>query len=182
MNQKGQGLIEALIALGAAVIIIAAMTIAVITALNNADFSSYQNLATNYAQQGIEIIQQKSQLSWTDTSKYQGIYCLSQGVTNVVPIPAGEEDCPVNVDNKFVRELDFIKITPQLDCANSTTPCCFQGPQNINCALTPELCSSQVNVTVKWTDGKCSSSSDFCHQVVLNSCITDIYRNITPTP
>jgi len=59
MNQKGQGLVEALIALGAAVIIIAAITIAVITAVSNSDFSTEQNLATGFAQQGMEIVRQK---------------------------------------------------------------------------------------------------------------------------
>ena len=56
MNQKGQGLLEALVALSAAVIIIAGMTIAAITAVSNSDFAKYQSLATDYAQQGMEIV------------------------------------------------------------------------------------------------------------------------------
>jgi Tfp pilus assembly protein PilV len=157
MNQKGQGLIEALIALGAAVIIIAAMTIAVITALNNADFSSYQNLATNYAQQGIEIIQQKSQLAWTTIPVNQATYCLAQGATDLPP-QAVFSCATINVDNKFVRQVTF---TPKSgSCGGST----------------------QVEVTVSWTDGKCSGAADYCHQVTLDSCLADIYRLVTPTP
>jgi len=156
MNQKGQGLVEALIALGAAVIIIAAMTIAVITALNNADFSSYQNLATNYAQQGIEIVQQKSQLAWTSIPTNQATYCLPQGATDISQ--AVFSCTTVNVDNKFIRKVTF---TPESSkCSGST----------------------QVEVTVSWTDGKCSGALDYCHQVVLDSCLADIYRLVTPTP
>jgi hypothetical protein len=154
MNQKGQGLIEALIALGAAVVIIAAMTIAVITALNNADFSKYQNLATNYAQQAIEIIQQKSQLDWTSIPTNLATYCLSQGTTNLgQPVSSCTT---VNVDNKFIRQVQFM-------------------PRSSNCNR-----STQVEVSVSWTDGKCSGATDYCHQVLLDSCVADINRLPTP--
>jgi len=157
MNQKGQGLIEALIALGAAVIIIAAMTIAVITALNNADFSSYQNLATNYAQQGIEIIQQKSQVAWTTIPTRLATYCLAQGATDLPP-QAVSSCTTVNIDNKFIRQVKFT-------------------PESSNCGG-----STQVEVMVSWTDSKCSGIAGYCHQVTLDSCLADIYRLVTPTP
>jgi Tfp pilus assembly protein PilV len=161
MNQKGQGLIEALIALGAAVIIISAITIAVITAVSNSDFAKYQNLATGYAQQGMQVVQQKSQLDWTDTATYSGtgVWCLPQGTTDfyshVTDSYCASEG--VNVQSKFFRQLEL---------------------------KTSSSCSTniQVEVKVKWTDGKCSGASDFCHNVVLDSCIADIYRTITPTP
>jgi Tfp pilus assembly protein PilV len=152
MNQKGQGLIEALIALGAAVIIVSAITIAVITAVSNSDFAKYQNLATGYAQQGMEIVKQKSQLDWNAISTYSGTWCLPQGTTDFYPA-LGAYTCPLNVDNQFVRQLEFSQNYPS--CNNTNT---------------------QVEVTVKWTDGKCSGASNFCHHVVLDSCIADIYR------
>jgi Tfp pilus assembly protein PilV len=180
MNQKGQSLIEALIALGAAVIIVAAITIAVITAVGNSDFSKYQNLATGYAQQGIQIVTQKSQLDWVDTATYSGTWCLPQGTTDFYT-SLGGATCPVNVTDKFVRELDFTKISP---CAtpNANSPCCTPSslPDSSSpqfCANNPAACSSQVKVTVKWTDGKCSESLPFCHHVILDSCITDINRS-----
>ena len=152
MNQKGQGLIEALIALGAAVIIIAAITIAVVTAVSNSDFSKYQNLATGYASQGMEVVRQKSQLDWTDTATYSGTWCLPQGTTDFYPA-LGAYTCPVNVNNQFVRQLEFSHNYPSCNGANTL-----------------------VEVTVKWTDGKCSGALDFCHKVVLDSCLADIYR------
>jgi Tfp pilus assembly protein PilV len=185
MNQKGQSLIEALIALGAAVIIVAAITIAVITAVGNSDFSKYQNLATGYAQQGIQIVTQKSQLDWVDTATYSGTWCLPQGTTDFYTALGGAS-CSINVADKFVRELDFTKVPPSCD---TSTPCCSPDAQYAAaaaadsdfCAVGPthhsELCSSQIKVTVKWTDGKCSESLDFCHHVILDSCITDINRS-----
>jgi hypothetical protein len=186
MNQKGQGLVEALIALGAAVVIISAITVAVITAVHNSDFAKYQNLATNYAQQGLEMVKQQSLLDWNDTATYSGTLCLSQGATTLPPFPSTKNpSCgDINVGNMFIRQVDIqnkIAPGPKCDgsnpsscCDNFTSPCCVVGPI-VSCADNPELCSSQVSVTVKWTDGKCSANS-FCHNVKLDSCLQDIYR------
>jgi hypothetical protein len=154
MNKKGQGLVEALIALGAAVVIISAITVAVVTAVNNSDYSKSQNLATGYAQQGMEIVKQDSQLDWVSLQasiSASTVWCLPQGSTDFSPVLP----CTVNIGERFVRQLDF-------DLPLST--CTGNGIH-------------RVTVTVKWTDGKCSSSLDYCHKVVLDSCIADIYRN-----
>jgi hypothetical protein len=176
MNQKGQGLIEALIALGAAVVIISAITIAVVTAVHNSDFAKYQNLAMGFAQQGIETVKQESQLDWVGTATYSGTLCLFQGTTSFSPPINNNNVCaPMDVGSMFIREINFTKIPPQLSCDNFSSPCCVVAPI-ADCAINPERCSSQVTVTVKWTDGKCSNASDFCHKVILDSCIQDIYR------
>lgn len=155
MNQKGQGLVEALIALGAAVVIIAAITVAVITAVSNSDYSKSQNLANEYAQQGIEIIQQKNQVNWSDLQasiSASTVWCLPQGATDFSPVALGLSPCSVNITGGFVRQLNFT--TNSTNCNGQT----------------------QIEVTVKWTDGKCSNNLDYCHKVVLDSCIADIYR------
>ena len=158
MNQKGQGLIEALIALGAAVIIISAITIAVITAVSNSDFAKYQNLATGYAQQGMQVVQQKSQLDWKTLQasiSAATVWCLPQGATDFYPTTGNPSSlCPVNVSNRFVREITF---TPDSSNCNSGA-------------------NTQVEASVGWTDGKCTNSTTFCHHVTLDSCIADIYR------
>jgi hypothetical protein len=174
MNQKGQGLLEALVALSAAVIIIAGMTIAAITAVSNSDFAKYQSLATDYAQQGMEIVKQQSQLDWYDTATYSGTLCLPQGATALPPVRV-YACSDINVGNMFIRQVDIQNIPPSPSCNNSTSPCCIFGA-NVDCTKNPQSCSSQVTVTVKWTDGKCSSSSDFCHKVAISSCLQDIYR------
>ena len=87
LNEKGQSLVEALIALGVAVIVVSAMAVAAITSVNNADFSKYQNLATNYAQQGLEVMRQQAQSNWAffasqvplySSGSSGETYCLNQ--------------------------------------------------------------------------------------------------------
>jgi hypothetical protein len=104
MNQKGQSLVEALIALGVATIVVSAMAVAAITAVNNADFSKYQNLATQYAQQGVEIVRQQSQTDWNIFyTNYVGSWpsgrswCLSQNLT-WSPMPV--TGCTKNINNQ----------------------------------------------------------------------------------
>jgi type II secretory pathway pseudopilin PulG len=190
MNQKGQSLIEALVALGAAVIIVSAITIAVITAVNNSDFAKYQNLANGYAQQGIQVIQQKAQLDWNDTATYSGaaVWCLPQGTTDfyshdILPTDPNCSDNSVNVADKFFRQVSFTKISPSNNCNGlNPPPCCITGtPVDCSASLdNARLCSSKATVTVSWTDGKCSQDSSsvnyYCHQVKLDTCITDINR------
>jgi Tfp pilus assembly protein PilV len=149
MSQKGQSLIEALIALGAAVVIISAITVVAVNAVSNSDFARYQSLATGLAQQGMQVVQQKSQLDWNAVATYSGTWCLPQGTTDFYPAYGGST-CPVNAMDKFVRQLNF----------------------DNSCGAN----ARQITVTVKWTDGKCLGTANFCHQVTLNSCIADIYR------
>lgn len=152
-NQKGQTLVEALIALGVATIIVSAMAVAAITAVNNADFSKYQNQATHYAQQGMEILRQKSQISWSDFVSHAGTvtWCLDQNTTTLRD--SGAAPCTKNIDNFFVREVEVnLESTSNSPCENNV----------------------QANVSVSWTDGKCGSSTVYCHNVILNSCIANI--------
>jgi Tfp pilus assembly protein PilV len=55
-NQKGQSLIEVVIALSIAIIVAVAFTNVTITSVRNAQFAKNQNLATKYAQQTIEYL------------------------------------------------------------------------------------------------------------------------------
>lgn len=171
MNQQGQSLVEALIALGAAVLIISAITVAVITAVSNSDYSKYQNLATSYAQQGIEIVQQKSQLDWNSVSGLNGTYCLSNAPVGTTTLTQAQQSdkCPVNITNTSMQFSRLVKFTP-----NSN-----------NCQNNDGSANMQIEVTVEWTDGKCSSTPanlDFCHHVMLDSCLANIYGIPTASP
>ncbi len=55
-NQKGQSLVEVVIALGIAVIIVIAFTNATIASVRNSQFSKNQNLATKFAQETLELV------------------------------------------------------------------------------------------------------------------------------
>lgn len=171
INQKGQSLVEAVIALGVAAIVVSAMAVAAITSINNADFSKYQNLATQYAQEGLEIVRQQSQTNWTTFSAKtpvrltQYTYCLDQNTTNLYAPPLGSS-CGknINLGNNpfFVREV--ILTQTNFNVAYTT-------PSVINPACNGTI---QATVSVAWTDGKCSSSSNYCHNVTLSSCFANL--------
>lgn len=55
-SEKGQTLIEVIVAITAGVLVVAALTFAVIFSLRNAKFSQNQNQATKLAQEGLEKV------------------------------------------------------------------------------------------------------------------------------
>ena len=157
-NQRGQSLIEALIALGSAVIIVAAITIAVITSVNNTDFSKNQNLATQYAQQGMELLRHKSEADWALFATLSGDYCLDEGKTTLVNAGFG---CTPNIKN-----------------ANSV----LYFVRSVNISQNNAVCrgGASVSVSVSWNDGKCTNQTNkYCHSTKLDSCLTNI--NSVPT-
>ncbi|MCL5433256.1 MAG: prepilin-type N-terminal cleavage/methylation domain-containing protein [Patescibacteria group bacterium] len=155
--QKGQTIIEVLIALSVAVVVIAAISISVISALYNSQFSKNQNLATQYAQEGMEILRQIRNSDWTEFSSYSGSYCLDKGsdvlevkdlgVTN--GCSSGGSD-NTNIDNFFARQIDVSR--QDADCSGNQT---------------------KVTATVSWSDNKCGRDKLFCHEVRLSSCFSD---------
>jgi len=164
-KQNGQTLIEALVALGAAVLVLSAITVAVISALNNVQYTKNQNLATQYAQQGIEIMRQISQSNWKSFSLYSGKYCLAQDET--LPCLAGSQTGSCNQSGGlstcsqnygiFGREVDIAGVS-EASCSN----------ENIG-----------VTVIVSWSDSKCTdASSPYCHNVKLNSCLSNHNSNV----
>jgi Tfp pilus assembly protein PilV len=154
-DNKGQGLIEALVALGAAVIIISTIAIAVVTAVNNSDFSKNQNLAKTYAEQGLESIRTQARQNWASFYTLPlGSYCLPEGRVEISGNPE-TSGCNVNVNNFFVRTITL-----------SSLGCSAQGRKAL--------------VEVAWTDGKCSATDDYCHEALLETCLENI--NSVPTP
>lgn len=155
INQKGQTLIEALIALGAAAMIISAIAVVVITSVSNSIYSKNQNLATHYAQQGIDIMRQQSESDWLSFLAKGGTFCLSKG-TNSLGSPVTACSTP-NIDNFFVREIVITQANPS--CGGS----------------------AKVVVDVSWNDGKCTSASNlYCHSVTLDTCLANINSVLAP--
>lgn len=149
ISEKGQTLIEALIAMGAAAMIIFAIAVVVITSVSNSDFSKNQNLATHYAQQGIDILRNQSESDWTSFLTNAGTFCLAEGVTDLGP-PVTNCNTP-NIDNFFVREVTITQASAS--CSNN----------------------AKVAVDVSWSDGKCTSASNlYCHSVLLDTCLANI--------
>ena len=161
-SELGQSLIEVLVALAAAVAVISAIAITVITSLQNVEYTKNQNLATQYANEGLEIVKRIGRSNWQTLRSYNTqFYCLDKGST--IPV-AKVGSCPANSSVWiYTRE-----ITIQLDnaCGND------DGKGNLN--------KVKVASVVSWSDSKCGSSKPFCHQVALYTCLANI--NTTQAP
>lgn len=152
LNQKGQTLIEALIALGMAVTIISAITSVVIYSLNNSSFSKNQNLARSYVQQSMEKIRGEVRSNYSSfVSTYDTPHCIDENNT----LTKKQFNC--EPAGTFVKEADFESQSP--DCQNSL----------------------KVTVTVSWNDSKCTDRLNlYCHNVSSSTCFANI--NVIPSP
>lgn len=151
-QEKGQSLIEVLIALAASVAVVSAIAVTVITSLNNADFTKNQNLATGYSREGMDIVKQLAKSNWSSfLANYNSTnYCLAQGSTTLTLMTG--VNCQKNIANLFDRRI----IIEQ----NSIS------------------CQDNGNVKVTswtlWSDSKCQTGDIFCHEVKLESCFANI--------
>lgn len=149
-NQKGQTLIEALVALGAAVVVITAITIAAIFSLNNTQFNSNANLASHYAQEGIAFARHRAQANWSKFKTYQGEYCYDNDATELVL--KGVSTCALSQATVFTRVLT-IDQTGGVNCESS----------------------AYVMVKVSWRDGSCVDPLlPYCHNVNLETCLSNV--------
>jgi Tfp pilus assembly protein PilV len=153
-DSSGQGLVEVLSAMAIAISVLSALTIIVVSALNNAQHAKNQNLATQYAQQGMEHMRKLRDVNWGTFYTYGGFYCLDK---NSSTLRAKGSGCGQNVEN-YIREVEL-----EQDSSTCT------GKE------------AKVVVSVYWADNTCTSQSNiFCHKVQLVSCLSD-YR-VVPTP
>lgn len=143
---KGQTLIETLASLAIISIVITAIGVVVTTSLNEAKYDQFLTLATKYAQQGIEIVQQIRDDSYTGFTAYNGIYCVAKGQTTLGNAQANGCTTP-NVDN-FIRS---ITIRPS------------------GCGFNVSI----ITVSVSFTDAKCHTGI-YCHTAVDNTCLSTI--------
>lgn len=149
---RGETLIEVLIALALITVVATALAAVVVTSMGNARFSKDQNLATQSAQEGMEIVRRIRDNNYVDFRNIaSATYCLNEGVT-ALPLPA---DCTsANVSGNFLRKV----IITQDGCATNV---------------------AKVIVTVSWQDSKCSAANIFCHTSRLESCLSTV--NPVPT-
>lgn len=168
---RGQTLVEVVVALGAAVIILAALTIAVVTGLHNASQSSSQGFSTQAAAAGMELVQKMRDNDWATLSSLSGTYCLADSCSSLSETSGtcGPKvgSCGVNYNNLYVREVTI---------AQNAASCLTTSP-------TPSAPVSQVkvDVTVSWRDSKCTNPSNpYCHSSSLESCLSNVYSKPAP--
>lgn len=144
---KGETLVEVLVALGIITVVASALMGVVITSMGNTRFSKNQNLATQYSQEGMEIMRRIRDNNYVDFRNIpNATYCLDDGVM-ALPLPA---DCTnANVPGNFLRKVTIT-----------------QGGCAANIA--------NVTVTVSWQDSKCSAANTFCHTSRLESCLSSV--------
>lgn len=160
---RGQSLIEIVLALSVAVVVITGITFAITSSLKNATFTKNQTLASSYAQQGMEVVRAIRDRSWTSFSSYNGWYCLAANSTELVG-RTGLDCEPEGMVGIFIREVRM-------------------QVNNTDCeAGVPGTPNTKATVSVKWSDSKCPSTPPFtyCHEVKLISCFTN--TNVVPTP
>lgn len=102
----GQTLIELLMALGAGVLIVLAIVGGLIMAGKNSQFAKNQNLATRYAQEGVEFIRsQRDKLGWSVfKTNYSG---QPQCISSNGSFTALANGCS-KIANIFTRSATFI--------------------------------------------------------------------------
>lgn len=169
LSEKGSTLIESLLALTFAVVIITAVVIAVTTALSNSTFTKNQNLATQYAQEGLDIAR------YMKTSDYVAFRALNDSVKYcptgeglLVPIdelPCNDIDPENDADNRvFIGSVS-------IDHSGGNNPTGGRACQVLN--------STFVTSEVSWTDAKCTDG-EYCHKVSLNTCLSDLEQLANP--
>ncbi len=160
MNDKGQSLIEVMVALSVAVVVMTAIVASVVIAIANSQFSKSQNLANHYARQGMEFLRQLARSDWNNFISYDNEkYCLTE---DQLLYEIESTTCDGSRINNFKREVEIYHESD--DCVIVNSP--DKG--------------SKVVVVVLWNDGKCQSEGAFCHEVRLDSCMQNI--NLLPTP
>src|SRR5258708_5198725 len=146
--QQGQTLIDAIAALGIISIIISAIAMLVTTTVNSAKFNQYNTLASQYAQQGTEVVQQIRDKNYTSFTTYNGTYCLAKGQTTLGSAAPG--GCTTqNVDNIFVRSVTI-----------QQAPGCGANV-------------AQVSIIVAFADGKCQAGT-YCHKQTVTTCLSTV--------
>ncbi len=180
-SQKGQSLVEVLVALSLAVVISSGIAVLIVYGLSNAQFSKSQSRAAQYAQEGMETVRSLRDSNLFDsnhpsilpsfpvTNGQPQSYCVdstqkfNKKISPVCPVNVGPDaSAPNGYD--YAREIDVT----------------FNDPTVSSCANN----SYHIITTVNWADGKCTAVSgvvQLCHAVQLESCI-DQLNLIPPTP
>ncbi len=155
-NNRGQTLIEVVVALSVVMLILAAISVAVTTSLSNSTYLKNHNLASKYAQDGIEYIRHlyENQENFYESFPAGSRYFMDE--TNTISQGFFEQ----NIGSEFVREVRF---ESGIECDENT-------------AGADEL---RVTVSVYWTSGKCAREiqnptleEQYCHKSELVTCFT----------
>ncbi len=160
---RGQSLLEITVALGALSVLLTVSAMAIIGALSNAQEAKFQNQASIYAQQGIEILRQMRDSDWGSFNNLTGVYCMADICSTITANGA----CGKRVGTCGVSGINVVGIYRREVFIQKSDLKCSQGGVNATRAI----------VTVSWNDSKCSGAADFCRTVKVETCFSNLYGN-----
>lgn len=179
-KESGQTLIEVLVALSVAIVVVAAISVAVLSSLSGAQFTKNQNQATQYAQQGLELIRQIRNSDAATFAALSGSYCMAISCTTLKnsPTDTGGTSCNKNGGSPCQPNIPIVSpiFVRQVAIEQTSSTCNSSG---ISPAPPPSSYPASLKVTVSWSDGKCPAANLYCHNVTLTDCLA---QTNAPTP
>ena len=161
IKQKGQTLIEILLAFSVCILVLSAIIVGITTSLSNTQYTKNQNLANSYAKEAMAVVRQIRDSGWNKFISYTNnvTYCLSKNSTILTEPNPPLISCGQNV-SIFSREINFVHSSS--DCSNG------------------DISGSKVTIRVSWSDNKCPVGTPFCHKVELITCFSNTDQKQEP--
>lgn len=150
---KGQSLVELVITLGLCVVIISAISFIIMTSLKNVQNNNNGKAASDYAQEGMELVRHIRDTDIKAFRRYNGLYCLGK---NQNQLGNSVLSCTNPNIDIFIRT---VAIEQSPGCGNN---------------------SAKITVTVMWNDGKCATANDYCRKQPLISCLSTDKKILAP--
>lgn len=181
IGQRGQTLLEILLAFSASILVLSAVILGIVTSLNNTQYTKNQGLANSYAQEGMAVVRQIRDSGWNNFKNLDDFYdtnttyCLGTSPMGLEKLALPAKNCreqsPVPADGIFSREVKF-------DHDKSRNGCCSDSSSNCSTGTA----GSKATVKVSWADSKCPSGTGnpLCHSVELITCFSSIDLKLTP--
>lgn len=164
-QKKGDVLIEAVLAIAITGIVVTGIVVALTNSISQSNFTRNQNLASNYAQQGLDIARNMKENSFASLSALgDRSYCLGEGET-AITTPESASGCDVNIGETFFRSVYI----------NSSGEDGREAVPGQSCQVEDGVSSVFIASIVAWTDSKCTGG-EICHKVELNSCFVDLNK------
>lgn len=162
---KGQTIVEVVVALAAGIVVLSALTLMMLSSLNNASEGSSRTIATQYAQDGLETIRNIKDTNWSQlvllSNNGNNTYCMASSCSSLT-LSSGS--CGPKVSSCGLNLTNFSR---QVEIKPNDAKCIPQNP-------VPGKSFIRAVVTVSYSDGKCTSSANpYCHNVQVESCFTN---------
>ena len=141
MKEKGQTLLEIMIAVGVLGIVIYGLVKGLTLSLKNVQFAKERSLAENYAQEGAEWLTFQKEANWSDFSSHTGsTYCLSDIPDSGWPGSGacGPSDFISGANINFRREFSLVETVAdeEIQASVSVSWDSPRGGENITIPLT----------------------------------------------